>query len=94
MHPAVLTLEQTILRFAREKRNGRKVVFTNGCFDILHLGHVDYLERARALGDVLVLGLNSDASMRRIGKGDERPLQSEESRSRIMAGRRTATPLS
>ena len=62
-----------------------KVVFTNGCFDILHLGHVDYLERARALGDVLVLGLNSDASERRLGKGSERPLQSEEARSRIMA---------
>ncbi len=62
-----------------------RIVFTNGCFDILHLGHVDYLERARALGDVLVLGLNSDASVRRLGKGDERPLQSEAARSRIMA---------
>ena len=62
-----------------------RIVFTNGCFDILHLGHVDYLERARALGDVLVLGLNSDASVRRLGKGSERPLQSEEARSRIMA---------
>ncbi|HEX2900664.1 MAG TPA: D-glycero-beta-D-manno-heptose 1-phosphate adenylyltransferase [Bacteroidia bacterium] len=62
-----------------------KVVFTNGCFDILHLGHVDYLEKARALGDRLVLGLNSDASVQRQKKGPERPLQSEEARSRIMA---------
>jgi rfaE bifunctional protein nucleotidyltransferase chain/domain len=62
-----------------------KVIFTNGCFDILHLGHVDYLEKARALGDRLVLGLNSDASVQRQQKGPERPLQSEEARSRIMA---------
>jgi D-glycero-beta-D-manno-heptose 1-phosphate adenylyltransferase len=62
-----------------------KVVFTNGCFDILHLGHVDYLEQAKALGDVLVLGLNSDDSVRRQNKGTERPLQNEEARARIMA---------
>ena len=62
-----------------------KIVFTNGCFDILHLGHVDYLEKARALGDRLVLGLNSDASVKRQNKGTERPLQNEEARCRIMA---------
>lgn len=62
-----------------------KLVFTNGCFDILHLGHVDYLEKARKLGDRLILGLNSDASVRRLQKGAERPLQDENSRARIMA---------
>ena len=63
---------------------GQKVVFTNGCFDILHLGHVDYLEKARQLGDKLVLGLNTDASISRI-KGPSRPLQDEMSRARVMA---------
>jgi D-glycero-beta-D-manno-heptose 1-phosphate adenylyltransferase len=63
----------------------QKVVFTNGCFDLLHLGHVDYLERARALGHALIVGVNSDASVRRQNKGPERPLQNEEARSRIIA---------
>lgn len=64
---------------------GQRVVFTNGCFDILHLGHVDYLERARALGDKLVVGLNTDASVRAQKKGPERPLQDEVSRARVLA---------
>lgn len=66
------------------KKQGRKVVFTNGCFDILHLGHVDYLEKARALGDGLVVGLNTDASVSRF-KGPQRPIQDEHSRARVMA---------
>ncbi len=61
-----------------------RVVFTNGCFDILHLGHVDYLEKARNLGDKLVVGLNSDASISRI-KGPSRPIVGELSRSRLLA---------
>ncbi|AKD05564.1 hypothetical protein PKOR_06680 [Pontibacter korlensis] len=60
------------------------MIFTNGCFDLLHLGHVDYLEKARQLGDKLVLGLNTDASISRI-KGPTRPLQDEMSRARVMA---------
>lgn len=60
------------------------VVFTNGCFDILHPGHVDYLERARALGTHLVVGINSDASVRRL-KGPTRPINDEHSRSRVLA---------
>ncbi|MEJ8802519.1 D-glycero-beta-D-manno-heptose 1-phosphate adenylyltransferase [Pontibacter sp. H249] len=66
------------------REQGQKVVFTNGCFDLLHLGHVDYLEKARQLGDKLVLGLNTDASISRI-KGPSRPLQDEMSRARVMA---------
>lgn len=62
----------------------RKIVFTNGCFDLLHLGHVEYLENARALGDVLIVGLNADASVRAL-KGPERPFQNEEARARILA---------
>jgi len=63
---------------------GQKVVFTNGCFDLLHLGHVDYLEKARGLGDRLVIGLNSDSSVGRF-KGPERPLQDQTSRARVLA---------
>ena len=84
MHPAVLTLEQTIVRFGREKRNGRKVVFTNGCFDLLHPGHIRSLESARALGDVLIVGLNSDASVRTL-KGPGRPVIPEQERAEILA---------
>lgn len=64
--------------------SGLEVVFTNGCFDIVHLGHVDYLQKARNLGDKLVVGLNTDSSVSRI-KGPNRPVCSEESRSRVMA---------
>ncbi len=63
---------------------GEKIVFTNGCFDLLHLGHVDYLEKARNLGDRLVIGLNTDDSVSRF-KGPERPLQDQTSRARILA---------
>ncbi len=63
---------------------GKKIVFTNGCFDIVHLGHIDYLEKARNLGDKLVLGLNTDASVSRL-KGEKRPVVNEYARSRMMA---------
>jgi len=63
----------------------KKIVFTNGCFDILHLGHVDYLTRARDLGNLLVLGLNTDASVKRQGKSPERPINKELTRASILA---------
>ena len=84
MHPAVLTPEQVILRFAPGKRNGKSVVFTNGCFDLLHPGHLELLEKARALGDVLIVGLNSDESVR-ILKGEGRPVLPEQERAEILA---------
>jgi D-beta-D-heptose 7-phosphate kinase/D-beta-D-heptose 1-phosphate adenosyltransferase len=68
----------------QERSKGRHVVFTNGCFDLLHAGHVKYLQAARRLGDLLILGLNSDASVRRL-KGPKRPLISEEERAHILA---------
>lgn len=68
----------------REKGKGRQVVFTNGCFDLLHAGHVKYLQAARRLGDLLVMGLNSDTSVRRL-KGPKRPLIGEEERAHILA---------
>jgi len=67
-----------------EKRRGKRVVFTNGCFDLLHVGHVKYLQKARSFGDLLVLGLNSDASVRRL-KGEKRPLIGEEERAHLLA---------
>ena len=64
-------------------RAGQKIVFTNGCFDILHAGHVDYLEKARACGDCLILGLNTDASVRG-NKGPTRPVNNEQRRARVV----------
>lgn len=80
----ILTPEQLLDKLKEWKEQGQKIVFTNGCFDLLHLGHVDYLEKARQLGDKLVLGLNTDASISKI-KGPSRPLQDEMSRARVMA---------
>jgi rfaE bifunctional protein nucleotidyltransferase chain/domain len=84
LNPDILTLEEAILRFGREKRNGRRMVFTNGCFDLLHPGHIGSLEQARALGDALVVGLNSDASVRKL-KGAGRPVLQERERAEILA---------
>lgn len=63
---------------------GDKVVFSNGCFDILHLGHIDYLEKARSFGNRLIIGLNSDNSVRKL-KGEGRPINNEEARGRMLA---------
>ncbi len=63
----------------------RPLVFTNGCFDVLHRGHVTYLAQARALGASLVLGVNSDASVKRLGKGNDRPINSEQDRMAVLA---------
>ena len=67
------------------KRSGKRIVFTNGCFDILHVGHVRYLEQARSLGDVLVVGINSDRSVRGL-KGPRRPILPVEERGEILSG--------
>lgn len=71
-----------ILKRLRTAHKG--IVFTNGCFDILHIGHVDYLERAKRLGDCLVVGLNSDRSVRRL-KGSDRPVNRSRDRARVLA---------
>ena len=75
---------QLALRIASYRRAGRKIVFTNGCFDILHSGHTAYLNRAKALGDVLIVGLNSDRSVRRL-KGPARPINPLEDRAQVLA---------
>ena len=71
-------------RFARLRRAGKRIVFTNGCFDILHAGHARYLRRAAAMGDVLVVGLNGDGSVRRL-KGEGRPIQKAADRAYLLA---------
>ncbi len=77
------TLEQTIAQVADLKRRGKKVVFTNGCFDVLHSGHVTLLEKAAAFGDFLVVGLNTDDSVRRL-KGAARPINNQNDRARVL----------
>ena len=69
---------------ARYKKAGKKVVFTNGCFDVLHLGHARYLQKARSLGDALVVGMNTDASVRKL-KGPGRPVNREKDRAEVLA---------
>jgi D-beta-D-heptose 7-phosphate kinase/D-beta-D-heptose 1-phosphate adenosyltransferase len=76
--------QDLVAAVARERAAGRRVVFTNGCFDILHLGHADYLARAKAMGDVLVVGVNTDRSVRRL-KGDARPIVPEDDRAALIA---------
>jgi D-glycero-beta-D-manno-heptose 1-phosphate adenylyltransferase len=78
------TLENLKKQVENWQSEGNKIVFTNGCFDIVHLGHIDYLEKARNLGNKLVLGLNTDASVKRL-KGEKRPVVNEYARSRMMA---------
>jgi len=77
---------KTLLRIIKNlKTKGKRIVFTNGCFDLLHIGHIRYLEEAKALGDVLVVGVNSDSSVRKL-KGPQRPILPEEERTEILSG--------
>lgn len=81
----LLTLEKAAVRLKKDREGHKKVVFTNGCFDILHAGHVRYLSAAKEHGDVLVVGLNSDRSVREI-KGDKHPLILQTQRAETLAG--------
>ena len=83
-HSKIKSLDVLIPLINAEKNRGKRVVFTNGCFDLLHAGHVKYLQKARNLGDLLVLGLNSDASVRRL-KGAKRPLIDQDERAHLLA---------
>ncbi len=80
----LLTLEDLAEAVERDKKAGKRVIFTNGCFDILHVGHVRYLREAKALGDVLILAVNSDASARRL-KGEGRPYTAQDERLEILS---------
>jgi rfaE bifunctional protein nucleotidyltransferase chain/domain len=83
----VVGREELIVICRDAGRRGEKVVFTNGCFDILHRGHADYLERARSLGDLLVVGVNTDRSVRGL-KGERRPIVPEDDRAALVAALR------
>ena len=80
----VLTRDELVRERASLRKSKKRVVFTNGCFDLLHRGHVEYLAKAKALGDVLVIGLNSDASVQRL-KGNHRPITGQDDRAVILA---------
>jgi D-beta-D-heptose 7-phosphate kinase/D-beta-D-heptose 1-phosphate adenosyltransferase len=80
----IVKFEKISSALALLKAQNKKIVFTNGCFDLLHVGHVRYLQEAKKLGDVLVIGVNSDASIKRL-KGPARPVQTEEDRAEILA---------
>ncbi|MCX6295207.1 MAG: adenylyltransferase/cytidyltransferase family protein [Bacteroidetes bacterium] len=81
----IFTLETAAIPLIVWRFKGNKIVFTNGCFDIIHRGHIDYLAKASDLGGRLVVGINSDASVKRLGKSNSRPLQDEQTRALILA---------
>ena len=83
----ILERNRVIARVAIARRNGARIVFANGCFDLLHVGHVRYLEAARALGDLLVVGVNGDAQVRAL-KGEGRPFVPERERAEVVASLR------
>jgi D-beta-D-heptose 7-phosphate kinase/D-beta-D-heptose 1-phosphate adenosyltransferase len=69
---------------AEHRKEGKKIVFTNGCFDVIHRGHIEYLRKAKEMGDILIIGLNTDASVR-LNKGESRPVNSEEDRAEVLS---------
>ena len=83
-----MTTEEAVAFVRRSRSDGKVIVFTNGVFDILHPGHVRYLTEARAQGDTLIVGVNSDASVRRLDKGPDRPLNPEGERAEILSALR------
>ena len=85
MRPKILKLSDLLKAVEDLRNDGKRIVFTNGCFDILHVGHVRYLTAARSEGDVLVVGLNSDASVKSI-KPENRPVVTQEQRAEVLAG--------
>lgn len=85
MSTKVLPQEQLISVIARERAKGKRIVFTNGCFDLLHVGHTRYLQAAKSLGDLLVVGVNTDASVRSLEKAPGRPIVPEAQRAEVLA---------
>ena len=81
----MLSRDGAIAWIAERRSRGEKIVFTNGVFDLLHPGHVRYLQQARQLGDALIVGVNSDASVRALGKAPERPINSDAERAEVVA---------
>jgi len=82
----LVSQDQALKELKAWREKNKKIVFTNGCFDIIHPGHIDYLSQARDLGDILVLGLNTDQSVRQLNKGSNRPINDERTRAYVLAG--------
>ena len=82
----IVSQDQALKELKSWREKNKKIVFTNGCFDIIHPGHIDYLSQARDLGDILVLGLNTDQSVRLLNKGSNRPINDERTRAYVLAG--------
>jgi len=85
MPTKVTTREELASLLAERRRQQQRVVFTNGCFDLMHIGHIRYLQAARNLGDVLVVGVNSDSSVRTLDKGTDRPIVPDVQRAEVLA---------
>ncbi len=85
MHSKLITRDKLASLLAEHRRQQQAIVFTNGCFDLMHIGHTRYLQAARDLGEVLVVGVNSDASVRTLNKGSDRPIVPEAQRAEILA---------
>jgi len=85
MSDTIMTVAQLIPILDHARRQKKRIVFTNGCFDLMHIGHTRYLQAARALGDLLVIGVNSDASVRSLNKGADRPIVPEAQRVEVLA---------
>ncbi|MFN4233621.1 MAG: D-glycero-beta-D-manno-heptose 1-phosphate adenylyltransferase [Bacteroidia bacterium] len=81
----IMTLDELKRALLAWRLKNNTIVFTNGCFDILHLGHIDYLSKAKDLGGKLIVGINTDSSVKRLGKGDTRPINNETSRAMLVA---------
>lgn len=85
MQEKVVTTAQLIPLLEQARRDKRRIVFTNGCFDLMHVGHTRYLQAAKVLGDILVVGVNSDASAKSLNKGPDRPIVGEAQRAEVVA---------
>jgi D-beta-D-heptose 7-phosphate kinase/D-beta-D-heptose 1-phosphate adenosyltransferase len=85
MTSKVVTTEQLVPLLAQARAQGKRIVFTNGCFDLMHVGHTRYLQAAKALGDLLVVGVNSDASVKSLNKSPDRPIVPESQRAEVLA---------
>ena len=81
----ILPQQLLLAKLSEKRRDGNRIVFTNGCFDLMHIGHTRYLQAARALGDLLVVGVNSDVSVRHLNKGVDRPIVPEAQRAEVLA---------
>lgn len=85
MHEKVLSRSDVVSALTAQRTQGRRVVFTNGCFDLMHVGHTRYLQAARDLGDILVVGVNTDRSVHSLNKGSDRPIVPERQRAEVLA---------